>query len=95
MPGPGPAPGVQAEADDGGHAGNLLPTSPAVLVEDVNLLGLKGQRGLDAHHTAGPDDDRRSQCSHGKLHQPVAVDVQHTMKTLAEVAQTWRGAGCR
>lgn len=92
---PGPAPSVQAQADDGRHAGDLLPSSPAVLVEDVDLLGFKGQRGLDANHAAGPDDDGGSQCSHGELHQPVTVDVQHAVKTLAKVAQTWRGAGRR
>lgn len=92
--GPGPASGVQVQAYDGGHAGDVLPSSPAVLVKDVDLLRFKGQRGLDSHHAARPDDDCGSQRTHSELHQSVAIDVHHAVKTLAEVVQTWGGASC-
>lgn len=52
--GPGPGPEVQTEADDDGHAGDLLPSSLTVLVEDVDLLGFEGQLGLNLHHATRP-----------------------------------------
>lgn len=51
---PGPGLGVQTQTDGNGHAGDLLPSSPTVLVKDVDLFGFKGQAGLNLHHTARP-----------------------------------------
>lgn len=42
------------EADEGPHAGGLLPVAPAVLGEDVDLGGLEAEAGVDPDHAAGP-----------------------------------------
>lgn len=50
----GPCPGLQTQTDHDGHAGDLLPSSLTVFVEDVDLLWFKEQAGLDLHHTTRP-----------------------------------------
>lgn len=42
------------EADEGPHAGGLLPVALAVLGEDVDLGGLEAEAGVDLDHAAGP-----------------------------------------
>lgn len=42
------------EADEGSHAGGLLPVALAVLGEDVDLGGLEAEAGVDLDHAAGP-----------------------------------------
>lgn len=52
--GPRLRPEVQTQADDDRHAGDFLPSSPTVLVEDVDLLRFEGQCGLNPHHATRP-----------------------------------------
>lgn len=53
--GPGLGPEVQTQTHSYRHTGDLLPSSPTVFVKDVDLLRLKGQFGLNPHHTTRPE----------------------------------------
>lgn len=46
---------VQTQTHSHVHAGDVLPSSPAVLVEDVDLLRLEGQTGFNPHHATRPE----------------------------------------
>ena len=50
-----PSPGIQTDTHDGRHAGDVLASPAAVLVEGVDLFRFKSDFSLDAHHTARPE----------------------------------------
>lgn len=81
---PGLCPEVQTQTDGHGHAGDLLPSSLAVLVKDVDLLGFKGYFSLNLHHTARPAGRKhayyqRSECFVYRLGVPKLWRVRYYM----------------
>lgn len=56
---PGLRRGVQTQTDVKGHAGDLLPHSVTVFVEDVDLLRFKVQLGLNTNNYTRPEGKKQ------------------------------------
>lgn len=75
------------EADEGRHAGGILPIPLAVLGEDVDFGGLEADAGIDLDHAAGPVGRARvGRCAgardaHRRLQQPSKIS-RFTLLTL-------------
>ena len=73
-----------SEADEGRHAGGILPIPLAVLGEDVDFGGLEADAGVDLDHAAGPAGqarvERRAAAWDARTHLQHPPKVSHTSR---------------
>lgn len=82
------------EADEGRHAGGILPIPLAVLGEDVDFGGLEADAGIDLDDAAGPTGratvKRRAVAWDARTHPQHSPKVSHTAKSTLSTLSTPR-----